>query len=182
MLRQNSALPVRTNDMFQSLESRMASDWMGMSVHSLLPKTRQLLELMENLVNRKSRLSIIPRSQVRLTQQQLRTLFGWQPLELSRQLTLLVSLEFVVTHPANDEIEYELLYNGEGRDESPSVLNNTAESFPTDIRRIQIHLLRDLLTSSYNSTRVDQRDRLAAVNRPIVHQQRRCDRQVCSPQ
>ncbi len=100
------------------LANRLISEVMGGSLDDLLPQTRQLLILIDNLVNRESRQSKVHRNLIRFTQRQLRETFGWGDFQLRRQLKRLIELEYVLPYNTGtrNQREYELLYDGEGRD------------------------------------------------------------------
>ena len=100
------------------LANRLVSQTMGSSLDNLLPQTRQLLVLIDNLVNQESRTSKLSRNLVRFTQRQLRESFGWGDSLLRKHLKRLLELEYVLAHRTghgNAKV-YELLYDGQGRD------------------------------------------------------------------
>ena len=126
MLRKNSALPVRADNPFQqNFEKRFASEALRMTVGCLLNQTRQLLFLMDDLANQTEQQQNITRSQIRFSLQQLRQVTYLESQQLHSQLSRLVKLEFLKAHNSHDDhnVEYELLYNGEGRNEPPVVFD-----------------------------------------------------------
>ena len=100
------------------LANRIASEVMGINLDNLMPQTRQLLVLLDDYVNQRSLEEQKPRSQVRFTQRQLREALRWGDFQLRRHLSRLVELEYVIVHRTGhgNGREYELLYDGEGRD------------------------------------------------------------------
>lgn len=100
------------------LAGRLVSEVMGQSLDDLLPQTRQLLVLIDNLVNQQSQGSRLSRNLVRFTQRQLRESFGWSDFQIRHHLKRLVELEYVLGHRTGhgNAREYELLYDGQGRD------------------------------------------------------------------
>ena len=100
------------------LANRLISQVLGGSLDDLLPQTRQLLVLIDNLVNQQSRDQRLGRNLVRFTQRQLRDAFGWQDGHVRKHLKRLIELEYVLVHRTGhgNAKEYELLYDGEGRD------------------------------------------------------------------
>ena len=88
------------------LANKLASEIMGQSLDTLLPKTRQLLVLIDNYVNQ---------GHQRFTQRELREALGWGDFQLRRHLARLVELEYVLSYRRKNRREYELLYDGEGR-------------------------------------------------------------------
>ncbi len=100
------------------LANRLVSETMGQSLDDLLPQTRQLLVLIDNWVNERSRESKLSRNLVRFTQRQLRESFGWRDSHVRKHLKRLLELEFVLAHRTGhgNGKQYELLYDGQGRD------------------------------------------------------------------
>ena len=91
---------------------------MGQSLDDLLPQTRQLLVLIDNLVNQQSKTQKLSRNLVRFTQRQLRESFAWSDRQVRHHLTRLIGLEYVLAHRTGhgNAKEYELLYDGQGRE------------------------------------------------------------------
>jgi hypothetical protein len=100
------------------LANRIVSETMGGSLDDLLPQTRQLLVLIDNWVNQRSQDSKRSRNLVRFTQRQLRESFVWGDSHIRKHLKRLIQLEYVLPHRTGhgNGKEYELLYDGEGRD------------------------------------------------------------------
>ena len=103
------------------LANKLISDVMGGSLDDLLPQTRQLLVLIDNLINLESRQSKVHRNLIRFTQRQLRETFGWSDNQIRHHLKRLIELEYVLAHRTGhgNGKQYELLYDGEGRDGEP---------------------------------------------------------------
>ncbi len=100
------------------LANRLISEAMGQSLDDLLPQSRQLLVLIDDLVNQQSKTRKIDRTHVRFTQRQLRDTFGWGDYQLRRHLKRLIELEYVLAHRTgySNGRQYQLLYDGQGRD------------------------------------------------------------------
>jgi hypothetical protein len=100
------------------LANELMSKAMGQSLDDLLPQTRQLLVLIDNLVNEQSKVRKVDRTHVRFTQRKLRDAFGWGDYQLRRHLKRLIELDYVLAHRTNHSNgrEYQLLYDGQGRD------------------------------------------------------------------
>lgn len=100
------------------LANKLVSETMGSSLDDLLPQTRQLLVLTDNLVNHQSKNQKLGRNLVRFTQRQLRESFGWSDFQVRHHLKRLLELEYVLAHRTGhgNAKEYELLYDGQGRD------------------------------------------------------------------
>jgi len=106
------------------LAHRLAGQVLGQSLDSLLPQTRRLLVLIDDLVTRRSQDEQRPCRLIRFTQRELRETLAWGDFQLRRHLNRLVELEYVLVHRTGygNRREYELLYNGEGRDGQPFLL------------------------------------------------------------
>jgi hypothetical protein len=100
------------------LANRLISEVMGRSLDDLLPQTRQLLILIDNMINQQSKSRKIDRTHVRFTQRQLRDTFGWRDCQVRKHLKRLIELEYVLAHRTGhgNAKEYELLYDGQGRE------------------------------------------------------------------
>ena len=106
------------------LANKLVSQVMGRSLDDLLPQTRQLLVLIDNWVNQQSRAQKLSRNLVRFTQRGLRDVLGWGDYQLRRHLKRLMELEYVIAHRTGhgNAREYELLYDGQGREGQPFLL------------------------------------------------------------
>lgn len=106
------------------LANRLASEALGQSLDSLMPQTRQLLVLIDDYLTRCCREQQVKRSEFRFTQRQLREAFTWSDGQLRRNLQRLIDLEYVLPYRTGhgNGREYELLYDGQGRDGQPFVL------------------------------------------------------------
>ena len=106
------------------LANRLVSQVLGGSLDDLLPQTRQLLVLIDNWVNQQSRDQRLGRNLVRFTQRQLRDAFGWSDFQIRHNLKRLLELEYVLTHRTGhgNAREYQLLYDGQGREGEPFLL------------------------------------------------------------
>jgi hypothetical protein len=100
------------------LAERLASEVLGQSLDGLLPQTRQLLILIDDYVNRRSQSEKKPRALIRFTQRELREALGWSDFAIRKHLARLLELEYVLSYRtmAKNQREYQLLYDGQGRD------------------------------------------------------------------
>jgi DNA primase len=107
--------------------NRLMTVALGQTLEDLLPQTRQLLVLLDDYVTRKSGQLGVARQRVRLQQRELREALGWGDFALRRHLARLVELEYVLVYRTQrgNEREYELLFDGQGRDGHPFVLGLT---------------------------------------------------------
>jgi len=91
----------------------------GISLDELAPQTRRLLEKIEEMVASEcDRLGIESRD-FRFTRRAVREYTGWKDTQLKLHIKRLEDLEYLLTHGGGGVqgrlIEYELLYNGEGK-------------------------------------------------------------------
>ena len=100
------------------LANRLVSETMGQSLDDLLPQTRQLLVLIDNWINQQAKQQKLSRNLVRFRQRQLRESFSWRDCQVRKHLKRLIELEYVLAHRTGhgNGKEYELLYDGQGRD------------------------------------------------------------------
>jgi len=104
--------------------NRLLSEAMGGHLDSLLPQTRQLLVLTDDYLQQRSVAEKTPRAKLRFRQRELREALGWADRPLRRHLARLVELEYVVAYRTGrgNQREYQLLYDGQGRDGRPVLL------------------------------------------------------------
>lgn len=100
-----------------ALANRLAAEVLGQSLQSLLPQTRELLQLIDEFVTQQAGHEQKPRALVRFTQRGLREALAWGDFQLRRHLARLVELEYVLEHRTGqgNQRQYELLYDGQGR-------------------------------------------------------------------
>ena len=101
-----------------ALANRLAGEALGQSLDDLLPQTHQLLVRIDDWITNRSRQEQTPRQDLRFTQRELREAFGWHDRSLRRHLVRLVELEYVLAYRTGrgNERQYQLLYDGQGRD------------------------------------------------------------------
>ena len=104
--------------------NRLASEVLGRSLDALMPQTRQLLVLLDDYVKQRCLTQDKPRRELRFKQREIREAFGWSDFAIRKHLARLVDLEYVLVYRTRrgNEREYELLYQGEGRDGEPFLL------------------------------------------------------------
>jgi hypothetical protein len=110
-----------------ALANRLASQVMGQSLDALLPQTRQLLNLIDDLIHRLAQQEKKPRGMIRFTQRGLRESLTWSDFQIRKHVARLVQLEYILAYRtgAKNQREYELLYDGQGRDGEPFLLGLT---------------------------------------------------------
>jgi len=128
------------------LANRLTAEVLGQSLDALLPQTRQLLVLIDDHVNKRSKSEKKPRTLIRFTQREFREAFGWSDFQIRKHLARLVELEYVVVHRTGygNQREYELLYDGQGRDGERFLLGlvDTGKLTGTPSREGNEHLAR----------------------------------------
>jgi hypothetical protein len=103
------------------IANRLASEALGRSLDELPPQSRGLLlELARLFTEEAARLSI-DRRELRVTRRWIRERTSWGDTQLKIHLARLVDLEYLAAHTAGHAQRhlYELLYEGDGRDEQP---------------------------------------------------------------
>ncbi len=106
------------------LANRLAGEALGQSLDDLLPQTRQLLVLLDDYVTRWVQTKQMPRLDVRFTQRELREALDFSDRSLRRHLARLVELEYVLPYRTGqgNQRQYQLVYDGQGRDGSRFLL------------------------------------------------------------
>jgi hypothetical protein len=93
----------------------LAHEVLGRSLDELPPQTRKLLSVLRDYVTAQAEQQSLPKSEVRFTRRALRTASGWGDTQLKVHLARLAELEYVLAHRAGQGYSYELLYDGDGR-------------------------------------------------------------------
>jgi DNA primase len=107
-----------------ALANQLAHEALGRSLDELSPQTRRLLLLLEQLVHTTCEQQGIRCSEVRFTRRQVREHTGWSYDQIRVHLERLVALEYVLVHRGGrgQSLVYELLYDGQGRDGQPFLM------------------------------------------------------------
>jgi DNA primase catalytic core len=102
------------------LANRLAHDVLGRTLDELPPQTRRLLELMTDMVQEACKKEQIEQSAYRFTRKQVRHACGWTDFQVKKHMMRLEDLEYVLVHSGGrgKSMVYELLYNGEGQDDT----------------------------------------------------------------
>ena len=108
----------------ESPDPELQNRCLTLRVNEDLAQTRQLLVLVDDYVGQRSQREDKSRLELRFTQRELREALGWGDFQLRRHLVRLIELEYVLVHRTKrgNQREYELLYDGQGRDGEPFVL------------------------------------------------------------
>ena len=98
-----------------ALANRLAHEVLGRSLDEVPPHTRRLLALLHDLVAAECAARAIERTAYRFTRRALREAIGWGDTALKVHLGRLVDLEYLLVHGGRGHHEYELVYDGQGR-------------------------------------------------------------------
>ena len=101
--------------------NRLAHEVLGRSLDELPPQTRKLLQQLRQWVQEQTTAKAIEQCDFRFTRKQLReALPGWGNTQLKIHLGRLEDMEYLIVHGGGrgQLIAYELLYRGEGQDQS----------------------------------------------------------------
>ena len=141
MPRENSELPVRADgskprSFFSCPQKKhFASESLRLTLDCLLPKTRQFLFAIDDQTNRRMKQERKSRSKIRFTQKQLRGVSRFRGARFRHHVAQLVKLDFLKVHLCEDgNVEYEVLYDGEGRNDERDKARdkNRFDSNPSD--------------------------------------------------
>ncbi len=102
----------------------LAHEVLGRSLDELSPQTRRLLGELVLLVQARARAGQVRVGEVRFTRRDVRAHTGWSDFPVKTHMHKLEALEYVLVHRGarGQSFEYELLYDGEGRDGQPFVM------------------------------------------------------------
>jgi DNA primase len=102
------------------LANRLANEVLGRSLDELPPQTRNLLMIIDEMVQKECKEQQIERSEYRFSRRQVREYCGWGNTWIKTQFKRLEELEYLIVHRGKRGLtfEYELLYDGKGKDGS----------------------------------------------------------------
>ncbi len=102
------------------LANRLASEVLGRSLDELPPQTRNLLMIIDEMVEKECKQLELERSEYRFSRRQVREYCCWGNTRLKMHFKRLEELEYLVVHRGKRGLtfEYELLYDGKGKDGS----------------------------------------------------------------
>jgi hypothetical protein len=105
-----------------AIANTLAEAVLGRSIDELPPQTRRLLRDLFDWVRAQCEAKQVEQPEFRFTRRQLREALGWSQTALKRHLERLLEMEFVIGHRAGARSsEYELLYDGRGREGQPTL-------------------------------------------------------------
>jgi DNA primase catalytic core len=105
-----------------TLANRLADAVLGRSIDELPPQTRRLLWQLVDMVRMECEAKQLQHSEVRFLRKDVRERFQWGQTQLKMHLDRLVEMEYVLPHRGvGRTIEYELLFDGRGREGQPTL-------------------------------------------------------------
>ena len=105
-----------------TLANRLADAVLGRSIDELPPQTRRLLWQLVEMVKTECETKELTQNEVRFLRITVRERFAWGQTQLKMHLDRLVEMEYVLAHRGVDRtIEYELLFDGRGREGQPTL-------------------------------------------------------------
>ncbi len=117
-----------------ALANRLAHEVLGRSLKELPPQTERLLLAIDRMVTEGAERNGIERSEYRFTRRDVREHTGWGNTQLKLHLHRLEELEYLVHRGGRSQrFEYELVYDGAGKDGSPFL------SGLIDVSQLQTH-------------------------------------------
>ena len=104
--------------------NRLAHDVLGRSLDELTPQTRRLLLLLDEMVTAVCKEKAIDRAHARFTRKDVRRFTGWSYEQVRVHLDRLVEFEYVLPLRGGrgQNFVYELIYDGQGQDGRPFVM------------------------------------------------------------
>jgi DNA primase len=107
-----------------AMANRLASEVLGRSLDELAPKTRRLVERLDEVAREACERASVRREEFRFTQRDVRAATGWSATQVKLHLQRLVDLEYAVIHRGGrgQSFCYELLYDGAGREGEPFLM------------------------------------------------------------
>ena len=104
------------------LANRLADQILGRSIDELPPQTRRMLIELHELVGKQCQAQELKQSEYRFTRRFVRENLGWGQSQVKLHLDRLMEMEYVIPHRGGGRrTEYELLYDGRGREGQPTM-------------------------------------------------------------
>ena len=100
------------------IANKLACEVFGKTLDELPPQTRNLLTLIEEMVDKQCKKQKIERCDYRFSRRQVREYCNWNNTRLIKHLMRLEEFEYIIPHRGGrgQTFHYELLYNGNGKD------------------------------------------------------------------
>jgi DNA primase catalytic core len=105
-----------------AIANTLAEAVLGRSIDELPPQTRRLLRDLFEWVRRECEANAVEQVEFRFSRRRLREALGWSQTALKRHLERLLEMEYIIGHRVGARAtEYELLYDGRGREGQPTL-------------------------------------------------------------
>jgi len=105
-----------------ALANRLSDQVLGKSIEELSPQTRRLLIELHELVRNECDAQELEQAEYRFTRRFIRERLGWGQTQIKLHVDRLIEMEYVLAHRASGRrVEYELLYDGRGREGQPTM-------------------------------------------------------------
>ena len=105
-----------------ALANRLADQVLGKSIDELPPQTRRLLIDLHAWARREYEAKQLEQREFRFTRRDMREALGWNQTALRKHVERLIEMEYMLPHRgAGRRVEYELLYDGRGREGQPTM-------------------------------------------------------------
>jgi hypothetical protein len=105
-----------------ALANRLSDQVLGKSIDELPPQTRRLLIELHALVSKECDTQDLRQTEYRFTRRFIRERLGWGQTQVKLHVDRLIEMEYVVSHRSiGRRVEYELLYDGRGREGQPTM-------------------------------------------------------------
>lgn len=101
------------------LANRLAHEILGRTLDELPPQTRTLLNLLREMVDKAIKEQDIEQRDYRFSRRDVREWCAWSDTPLKVHLARLVDMEYLAVHRSGQRFYYELLYDGDGRNDRP---------------------------------------------------------------
>jgi DNA primase len=105
-----------------AVANTLAEAVLGKSIDDLPPQTRRLLRALYEWVRGQCEEQVVEQHEFRFTRRVLREALAWSQTAIKRHLERIIDMEYIIVHRAGSRMcEYELLYDGRGREGQPTL-------------------------------------------------------------
>jgi DNA primase catalytic core len=105
-----------------ALANRLADQVLGKSIDELPPQTRRLLIDLHAWARQECDSQQLQLREFRFTRRDIREVLGWNQTALRKHVERLIEMEYILPHRGvGRRVEYELLYDGRGREGQPTL-------------------------------------------------------------
>ncbi len=105
-----------------ALANRLADQVLGKSIDELPPQTRRLLIDLHAWLKQQCEEHKLEQREFRFTRRNIREALGWNQTALRKHVERLIEMEYMLVHRGTSRrVEYELMYDGRGREGQPTM-------------------------------------------------------------